>query len=61
MQCLVRLRKTDNNTVLIEEEEGKKPKKMKLDDLKTIKTKEGKTYVISQVGSILGGDKRYAI
>lgn len=53
--------KTDNNTVLIEREEGSKPKKMKLDDLTTIVTKDGKTYKVAEVGTVLGGDKRYAI
>ena len=53
--------KTDNNTVLIETEAGKKPKKMKLDDIQSIKTNDGKSYLVKSVGTTLGEDKRYAI
>ena len=53
--------KTDNNTVLIETEAGSKPKKMKLDDIQSIKTNDGKNYLVKSVGTTIGEDKRYAI
>lgn len=53
--------KTDNSTVYIEIAGEKKPVKRKIDDISSIKTKDGKTYVVGVVGDFLQDNNHYAL
>lgn len=53
--------KTDNSTVYIEVAGEKKPVKRKIDDISSIKTKDGKTYVVGVVGDFLQDNNHYAL
>jgi hypothetical protein len=55
------LMKTDNNSAYITVPNSKKPVKRKLDDIISIKTDDGKTYIIGSVGSALEANARYSL
>ncbi|WP_259014252.1 hypothetical protein [Emticicia fluvialis] len=53
--------KTDNSTVYIEIAGEKKPVRRKIDDISSIKTKDGKKYVVGVVGDFLQDNNHYAL
>lgn len=53
--------KVDNSSVYIEVEGAKKPVKRKIDDILFIKTKDGKMYIVGEIGNVLDNSNRYSL